>query len=29
MARGRKRKFKPDMPAHIDQAALPRGIYWE
>lgn len=29
MARGRKRKFKPDLPAHIDQAALPRGIYWE
>lgn len=29
MARGRKRKFKPDLPAHIDQSALPRGIYWE
>ncbi|RPE74662.1 site-specific integrase [Vulcaniibacterium tengchongense] len=26
---GRKRKFKPDIPAHIDQAALPKGIYWE
>ncbi|WP_372178134.1 tyrosine recombinase XerC [Xanthomonas axonopodis pv. phyllanthi] len=29
MGRGRKRKFNPDIPAHIDQAALPKGIYWE
>ncbi|WP_164274852.1 integrase [Stenotrophomonas sp. B1-1] len=28
MARGRKRKFNPDIPAHIDQDALPKGIYW-
>jgi site-specific recombinase XerC len=26
---GRKRKFKPDIPTHIDQLALPRGIYWD
>ena len=29
MGRGRKRKFNPTMPAHIDQKALPQGIYWE
>ncbi|PPT94928.1 integrase [Xanthomonas arboricola pv. arracaciae] len=29
MGRGRKRKFNPAIPAHIDQAALPKGIYWE
>lgn len=29
MAVGRKRKFNPDIPVHIDQAAIPRGIYWE
>lgn len=28
MGVGRKRKFNPDIPAHIDQFALPRGIYW-
>lgn len=28
MARGRKRKFNPLIPSHIDQAALPRGLYW-
>lgn len=28
MGVGRKRKFNPDIPAHIDQLALPRGIYW-
>ena len=28
MKRGRDRKFRPDIPAHIDQSALPRGIYW-
>jgi hypothetical protein len=29
MTRGRKRKHDPSMPKHIDQAALPRGIYWD
>ncbi|GHH52957.1 site-specific integrase [[Pseudomonas] boreopolis] len=29
MARGRKRKFNPSIPAHIDQSALPPGVYWE
>lgn len=24
----RKRKFNPNIPAHIDQAALPVGVYW-
>lgn len=28
MGRGRKRKFNRDIPAHIDQDALPQGIYW-
>lgn len=28
MTRGRKRKLNPSIPVHIDQAALPRGIYW-
>lgn len=28
MARGRKRKFNPGIPGHIDQDALPKGIYW-
>ena len=27
-APGRARKFDPAMPAHIDQAQLPKGIYW-
>jgi len=26
---GRKRKFNPLIPGHIDQAALPPGLYWE
>lgn len=29
MPRGRKRKHNPTIPAHIDQAALPRGLYWD
>lgn len=29
MGRGRKRKFNPSIPKHIDQAALPSGIYFE
>lgn len=29
MARGRKRKFNPEIPGHIDQESLPRGLYWE
>lgn len=29
MARGRKRKPNPHIPAHIDQSALPRGIYFD
>ena len=29
MTRGRKRKFNPRMPGHIEQDALPAGIYWE
>lgn len=29
MKRGRKRKHNPKIPAHIDQAGLPRGIYFE
>lgn len=29
MTRGRKRKHDPSMPKHIDQSALPRGIYWD
>ncbi|KAF1719777.1 site-specific integrase [Pseudoxanthomonas wuyuanensis] len=28
MRPGRNRKFNPDIPAHIDQNALPVGIYW-
>ncbi len=28
MARGRKRKFNPNIPSHIDQSALPKGIYY-
>ncbi len=28
MGRGRKRIFNAGIPAHIDQAALPKGIYW-
>ena len=29
MAKGRKRTFNPTIPAHIDQQALPPGLYWE
>ena len=29
MGRGRKRKFNETIPKHIDQAALPQGLYWE
>lgn len=29
MARGRKRKYNPTIPAHIDQTKLPPGIYWD
>lgn len=28
MTRGRKRKFNPAIPGHIDQGSLPRGVYW-
>ncbi|MCT8273386.1 site-specific integrase [Xanthomonas translucens] len=28
MGRGRKRKYNPDIPRHIDQDALPKGVYW-
>ena len=28
MARGRKRGFNSSIPKHIDQASLPKGIYW-
>ncbi|HHA2559694.1 TPA: integrase, partial [Stenotrophomonas maltophilia] len=28
MTRGRKRKFNPAIPGHIEQGALPKGIYW-
>jgi hypothetical protein len=26
---GRKRKFDPTIPKHIDQAGIPAGIYWD
>lgn len=26
---GRKRTFNPDIPGHIDQRALPAGVYWD
>lgn len=29
MTRGRKRKFNPAIPGHIEQDALPKGIYWD
>lgn len=29
MPRGRKRKFNPEIPKHIDQAAIPAGFYFE
>ena len=25
----RNRKHNPTIPAHIDQAKIPRGIYWD
>lgn len=28
MGRGRKRKFNPDIPRHIGQDALTKGVYW-
>lgn len=28
MTRGRNRRFNPSIPGHIDQKALPQGIYW-
>lgn len=27
--RGRKRQHDPNIPAHIDQGGLPRGVYWD
>lgn len=27
--RGRKRKFNPDIPGHIDQAKIPAGLYFD
>ena len=29
MKRGRKRKLNPNIPKHIDQSALPRGVYYD
>lgn len=29
MGRGRKRRHSPKIPGHIDQDALPKGVYWE
>jgi site-specific recombinase XerC len=29
MTRGRKRKYDPSIPAHIDQKKLPVGCYWD
>jgi site-specific recombinase XerC len=29
MKRGRKRKLNPNIPKHIDQSSLPRGIYYD
>jgi hypothetical protein len=29
MSRGRKRKPNPTIPAHIDQARIPKGLYWD
>jgi site-specific recombinase XerC len=29
MTRGRKRKYDPSIPAHIDQKKLPIGCYWD
>lgn len=28
MTRGRKRRFDPTIPGHIDQKKLPTGVYW-
>lgn len=29
MTRGRKRKLNPTIPGHIDQAGIPKGLYWD
>ena len=29
MKRGRKRKLNPNIPPHIDQSSLPRGVYYD
>lgn len=29
MPRGRKRKFDPTIPAHVDQSKIPKGIFWD
>lgn len=29
MTRGRKRKMQPGIPAHIDLARIPKGMYWD
>lgn len=29
MTRGRKRRHDPSIPAHVDQAKIPRGLYWD
>lgn len=29
MKRGRQRKPNPNIPKHIDQSSLPRGIYYD
>lgn len=29
MARGRPRKHNPKIPAHINQASIPAGLYWD
>ena len=28
-SRGRPRKHHPSIPSHIDQARLPKGLYWD
>ena len=29
MPRGRPRKSNPNIPAHVDQASIPKGMYWD
>ena len=29
MPRGRPRKRNPNIPAHVDQSSIPKGIYWD